>query len=75
MAKPRVNARNVIEIIPSRKTGQPESAQIALDVVEKQHRDFRIENTQTDEDGEDVKLKKGAPGEVTVTAQGESTPD
>jgi hypothetical protein len=65
----------VIEIIPSREAGKPESAQIALDVVEKQHRGFRIENTLTDENGEDVKLKKGAPVEVTVTAKGESTPD
>jgi hypothetical protein len=65
----------VIEIIPSRRAGKPESAQIALDVAEKQHRDFRIENTLTDEHGKDVKLKKGAPVEVTVTSKDESIRD
>jgi hypothetical protein len=65
----------VTEIIPSRHAGKPESAQIALDVVEKQHRAFRIENTLTDEHGRDVKLKIGAPVEVTVTAKGASALD
>jgi hypothetical protein len=68
-------AGTVIEIIPSRQAGKPESAQIALDVVGQQHRDFRIENTLTDEHGNDVKLKKGAPVEVTVTAKSKSMLD
>jgi hypothetical protein len=32
------------------------------------YRDLRIENTLTDEHGDEVKLKKGAHVEVTVTA-------
>jgi hypothetical protein len=65
----------VVEIIPSRLPGEPDSAQIVLDVEEKLHRHFRIENSLTDEHGDDVKLKKGEPVEVTVTAEDERTPD
>jgi hypothetical protein len=65
----------VLRIIPSRHAGEPDSIQIALDVPEKQNRDFRIENTLTNEHGEDVKLKKGAPVEVTVTATAEKKSD
>jgi len=43
-------------------------------VINKQHRDLRIENSLTDEHGDDVKLKKGAPVEVTITAQDEDVP-
>ena len=59
----------VDKIIPSRRPSQPEEAQIAVDKADRQHRDFRIENTLTDEHGDDVKLKKGAHVEVTVTAE------
>src|ERR1700676_2270665 len=55
-------------ISPSRPT-QPEKAQIAVDGADQRHRDLRIENTLTDEHGDDVKLKKGAHVEVTVTAE------
>jgi hypothetical protein len=65
----------VAEIIPSRHPGKPGAAQIVLDVDEKLRRGFRIENSLTDEHGDDVKLKKGAPVEVTVTADDERTPD
>jgi hypothetical protein len=59
----------VDKIIPSRRPRQPEEAQIAVDKAGRPHRDFRIENTLTDEHGDDVKLKKGAHVEVTVTAE------
>jgi hypothetical protein len=55
-------------ISPSRAT-QPEKAQIAVDGADHRHRDLRIENTLTDEHGDDVKLKKGAHVEVTVKAE------
>ena len=58
----------VEQIIAPRHAGQPERAQIAVDGAHDPHRDFRIENTFTDENGEDVRLKKGAHVEVTVTA-------
>jgi hypothetical protein len=42
---------------------------LAVDKADRPHRDFRIENTLTDEHGDEVKLKKGAHVEVTVTAE------
>jgi hypothetical protein len=65
----------VVQIIPSRRPDKPDSAQIALDVDEESHRTFIIENSLTDEHGDDVKLKKGAPVEVTVTAEDQRTRD
>lgn len=59
----------VEKIIPSPRPSQPEKAQIAIDGADQRHRDLRIENTLTDEHGDDVKLKKGAHVEVTVTAE------
>jgi hypothetical protein len=59
----------VDKIIPSRRPSQPEKAQITVDRNDQRHRDLRIENTLTDEHGDDVKLKKGAHVEVTVTAE------
>jgi hypothetical protein len=55
-------------ISPSRPT-QPEKAQIAVDGADHRYRDLRIENTLTDEHGDNVKLKKGAHVEVTVKAE------
>jgi hypothetical protein len=57
----------VDKIIPSPRPSQPEKAQIAVDGTG--HRHLRIENTLTDEHGDDAKLKKGAHVEVTVTAE------
>ena len=57
----------VDKIIPSPHPSQPEKAQIAVDGADHRH-NLRIENTLTDEHGDDVKLKKGAHVEVTVTA-------
>ena len=59
----------VDKIIPSPRPTQPEKAQIAVDGADHRHRDLRIENTLTDEHGDDVSLKKGAHVEVTVTAE------
>ena len=59
----------VDKIISSRRPSQPEKAQITVDRNDHRHRDLRIENTLTDEHGDDVKLKKGAHVEVTVTAE------
>jgi hypothetical protein len=59
----------VDKIIPSPQPRQPEKAQIAVDGADRGYRDLRIENTLTDEQGDDVSLKKGARVEVTVTAE------
>jgi hypothetical protein len=58
----------VDKIIPSPRPSQPEKAQIAVHEADHEYRDLRIENTLTDEHGDDVRLKKGAHVEVTVTA-------
>jgi hypothetical protein len=59
----------VDKIIPSPRPSQPEKAQIAVDGADHRHRDLRIDNTLTDENGDDVRLKKGARVEFTVTAK------
>jgi hypothetical protein len=59
----------VDRIIPSSRPSQPEKAQIAVEGADHRYRDLRIENTLTDEHGDDVRLKKGAHVEVTVTAK------
>ncbi|MDP9267015.1 MAG: hypothetical protein M3P27_01660 [Acidobacteriota bacterium] len=59
----------VDKIIPSPGPGQPEKAQIAVDGADHKYRDLRIENTLTDEHGDDVRLKEGAHVKVTVTAE------
>jgi hypothetical protein len=63
----------VDKIIPSPRSGQPEKAQIAVEEADHRYRDLRIENTLTDEHGDDVRLKKGAHVAVTVTAEPETS--
>ena len=59
----------VDKIIPSPRPNQPEKAQIAVHGADHRNQDIRIENTLTDEHGDDVKLKKGTHVDVTVTAE------
>jgi hypothetical protein len=67
--KPRtVISGTVDKLIPSPTPSQPEKAQIAIE-GEHGYRDLRIENSLTDEHGDEVKLKKGAHVDVTVTAE------
>jgi len=65
----------VDKIIPSPRPSQPEKAQIAVERADHGYRDLRIENTLTDENGDDVRLKKGAHVEVTVTAEPTTSTD
>jgi len=59
----------VDKIISPRRPSEPEKAQIAVDGADPRYRDLRIENTLTDENGDEVRIKKGAHVEVTVTAE------
>ena len=80
IAELKLNTRRILEqpsatrpgtadrIIASRGPSQPEKTQISGGAAEHGHRDIRIENTLTGEHGDDVKHKKGANVEVTVTA-------
>ena len=67
---PSVTLPGTVEkIILSPRLGRPEKAQITLDGPRYSHRNLRFANILTDENGDDVKLKKGAHVEITVTAQ------
>jgi hypothetical protein len=57
----------VNKIIRPRK--KPAKAQIFIDGPDKQYRTIRIENTLTDEHGDDFSLKKGVEVDVTVTTK------
>jgi hypothetical protein len=59
----------VDKIIPSSRPNQPEQANIIVDVPDKRYRNLRIENTLTDEHGDDVSLKKGTQVDVTFTSK------
>jgi uncharacterized protein YfaS (alpha-2-macroglobulin family) len=59
----------VDKIIPSPRPSRPEKVQIGIEGPDRGYRDIRIENSLTDEHGDDVRLKKGAHVEVTVTAK------
>jgi hypothetical protein len=58
----------VNRITPSPRPNRPEKAEIAVHTADPRYRDLRIENVLTNEHGDDVKLKKGAQVDVTVTA-------
>ena len=55
--------------IPSPRPSQPEKAQIAVHGADHRDQDLHIENTLTDEHGDDVRLKKGTHVDVTVAAE------
>jgi len=59
----------VDKIIPSPRPSQPENAQIAVDGPDLRSQDLRSENSLTNEHGDEVRLKKGAHLEVTITAK------
>jgi hypothetical protein len=58
----------VDKLIASPRPNQPEKAQIAIE-GDHGYRDLRIENSLTDEHGDEVKLKKGEHVDVTVAAR------
>jgi hypothetical protein len=58
----------VDKLIPSPAPRVPEKAQISIE-SDSGYRDLRIENSLTDEHGDEVKLTKGAHVEVTVTTE------
>jgi len=62
----------VHKIIPASYPNKPEKAQIAVDGADHPHRNLRFDNSLIDEHGDDVKLKKGAHVEVTITENPET---
>ena len=63
----------VQKIIKSPHPDLPEKAEIAVDGADELYREIRIENTLTDEKGNEVKLKPGADVDVVVQADKEAT--
>jgi hypothetical protein len=74
--KPSVTLHGVVdEIIESQHPCIPEKAQIFVDGADDLYQEIRIENTLTDDKGNEVRLKEGAHVEVTVEAEaGQTTP-
>jgi hypothetical protein len=67
--KPTVTLPGKVEaIIEPYIPTEPEKAQIAVEGGDELYREIRIENSLTDENGNEVRLKKGAEVEVTVEA-------
>jgi len=72
--KPSVTMPGTVEkIIPPAHPSEPEKAQIAVEGGDELYREIRIENALTDENGDEVRLKKGAEVEITVEADPEAT--
>jgi hypothetical protein len=63
----------VQKIIKSPDPRDPEKAEIAVEGADELYREIRIENTLTDEKGNEVQLKEGAQVDVTVEAEPEAT--
>jgi hypothetical protein len=62
----------VVKIVPSDRASHPQKAEIAVDWAVRPYRDLRIENSLTNEHGDEVRLKKGVHVDVTITAKEDS---
>jgi hypothetical protein len=72
--KPNVTLPGKVEkIIKSPDPSEPEKAEISVEGADTLYQEIRIENALTDEDGNEVRLKKGAEVEVTVEAEKDAT--
>jgi hypothetical protein len=72
--KPKTTRPGTVEkIIKSSFPQEPEKAEIAVEGADHLYREIRIENTLQDEKGNPVRLKEGAPVEVTVEADSKDT--
>lgn len=61
------------KIIEPLHPSMPQKAEIAVHGADELYQEIRIENTLTDANGEEVKLKEGAHVEVTVEAEAVET--
>ncbi len=72
--KPSVTLPGTVEkIIKPSAPSEPEKAQIAIEGADDLYKEIRIENSLTTENGDEVRLKKGAQVDVTVEADPEAT--
>ena len=72
--KPSVTLPGTVEkIIKPPVPDLPEKAQISVEGADDLYKEIRVENSLTNEKGEEVKLKEGAKVEVTLEASPEAT--
>jgi hypothetical protein len=72
--KPNVTLPGKVEkIIESEGPNDPEKAEISIEGGDPLYQELRIENSLTDENGDEVRLKKGAEVHVTVEAEKKAT--
>jgi hypothetical protein len=72
--RPSVTLPGTVEkIIPPLHPKEPEKAQISVEGADELYQEIRIENSLTDENGDSVRLQKGAQVDVTVEADPEAT--
>jgi hypothetical protein len=69
--KPKTKKPGVVRKI-IKHPGEPEKVEISVGGADELYREIRIENT-LEKDGEKVKLKDGAPVDVTVEAEDKDT--
>ena len=63
----------VEKVIEPQSLGEPEKVQISIEDADALYREIRVENSLTDEDGNEVRLKEGADVDVKVEAEDEAT--
>jgi hypothetical protein len=63
----------VNKVIPPIHPSMPEKAEISVDGADELYREIRIDNTLSDESGNEVSLKPGAEVQVTIEADADAT--
>ena len=63
----------VKKVIPPFHTSMPEKAEVSVEAADELYREIRIENTLSDESGNEVSLKPGAQVDVTIEADADAT--
>jgi hypothetical protein len=72
--KPNVTLPGKVEkIIEPAGPSEPEKAEIWIEGADSLYQEIRIENSLTDQDGNEVRLKEGADVDVTVEAEKDAT--
>lgn len=70
--KPKTKKNGIVQKI-IKQPQEPEKAEIRIDDADELYREIRVENELETDDGEKVKLKQGAPVDVTVEAEEKDT--
>jgi hypothetical protein len=74
MKKPKTTKQGKVrKIIKPLHPDQPEKAEITVEGADQLYQEIRIENTLTDDHGEEVKLKEGVKVDVVVEAESDAT--